>query len=208
MGGGWAAPHGILGRSMAVLSLPEASSVSVRLTGWGPLIHSHQCTQCVLGVIILWGGTLGWDGWMASLTQWTWVWVSSGSWWWTGRPGVLQFVGLQRVGHDWATGLNWTVGWSGRQWELKTDFPAAFSFHTWAPRFMQPDQMNFSNSLLLIQAGLEQLSWTKLYKPILISHQLSEKQIIFCSSEPMSTIKIPKLWKWDVRNMKSPLKHI
>ena len=42
---------------------------------------------------------------MASPTQWTWVWVNSGSWWWTGRPGVLQFMGLQRVGHKWATGL-------------------------------------------------------------------------------------------------------
>ena len=50
----------------------------------------------------------GWDGWMASLTRWTWVWVDSGSWWWTGRPGVLWFMGLQRVGHDWATELNWT----------------------------------------------------------------------------------------------------
>ena len=48
-----------------------------------------------------------WDGWMASLTQWTWVWVDSGSWWWTGRPGVLRFTGSQRVGHDWATQLNW-----------------------------------------------------------------------------------------------------
>ena len=42
----------------------------------------------------------GWDGWMASPTQWTWVWVNSGSWWWTGRPGVLQSVGSQRVRHD------------------------------------------------------------------------------------------------------------
>ena len=49
----------------------------------------------------------GWDGWMASLTQWTWVWVSSGSWWWTGRPGVLQSMGSQGVRHDWATELNW-----------------------------------------------------------------------------------------------------
>ena len=45
---------------------------------------------------------------VASLTQWTWVWVDSGSWWWTGRPGVLWFMGSQRVGHDWATELNWT----------------------------------------------------------------------------------------------------
>ena len=50
----------------------------------------------------------GWDGWMASLSRWTWVWVNSGSWWWTGRPGVLRFMGSQKVGHDWATELNWT----------------------------------------------------------------------------------------------------
>ena len=50
-----------------------------------------------------------WDGWMASPTRWTWVWVNSGSLWWTGRPGMLWFMGLQRVGHDWATELNWMV---------------------------------------------------------------------------------------------------
>ena len=54
------------------------------------------------------GDDRGWDGWMASPTQWTWVWVDSGSWWWTGRPGVLQLMGSQRVGHDWGTELNWT----------------------------------------------------------------------------------------------------
>ena len=54
------------------------------------------------------GDDRGWDGWMASLTQWTWVWVNSRSWWWTGRPGVLRFMGSQRVGHDWVTQLNWT----------------------------------------------------------------------------------------------------
>ena len=48
-----------------------------------------------------------WDGWMASPTQWTWVWVNSRSWWWTGRPGVLQSMGLKRVGHNWATELTW-----------------------------------------------------------------------------------------------------
>ena len=50
----------------------------------------------------------GWDGWMVSLTRWTWVWVNSRSWWWSGRPGVLQFMGSQRLGHDCATELNWT----------------------------------------------------------------------------------------------------
>ena len=52
------------------------------------------------------GDDRGWDGWMASPTQWTWVWVNSGSWWWTGRPGMLWFMGSQRIRHDWATGLN------------------------------------------------------------------------------------------------------
>ena len=55
------------------------------------------------------GDDRGWDGWMASLTWWTWVWVNSGSWWWTGRPGVLRFMGSQRVGHDWVTELNWIL---------------------------------------------------------------------------------------------------
>ena len=62
------------------------------------------------------GDDRGWEGddrvRMASLTRWTWVWVNSGSWWWTGRPGVLRFMGSRRVGHDWATELNLT--------ELKT----------------------------------------------------------------------------------------
>ena len=51
------------------------------------------------------GDNRGWHGWMASPTQWRWVWVDSRSWWWTGRPGVLQFMGSQRVGQDWATEL-------------------------------------------------------------------------------------------------------
>ena len=54
------------------------------------------------------GDNRGWDGWKASLTQWTWVWVSCRSWWWTRKPGVLQSMGLQRVGHHWVTELNWT----------------------------------------------------------------------------------------------------
>ena len=48
-----------------------------------------------------------WDGWMASATQWTSIWVGSGSWWWTGKPGVRESLGLQRVGHNWGTELSW-----------------------------------------------------------------------------------------------------
>ena len=54
------------------------------------------------------GDNRGWDGCMASPTQWTWVWVNSRSWCWTGRPGVLWSMGSQRVRYDWAAELNWT----------------------------------------------------------------------------------------------------
>ena len=63
------------------------------------------------------GDDKGWDGWLASPTRWTWVWVNSGSWWWTGRPGVLQFMGSERVGHHGATELNWTeLNWEDQDW--------------------------------------------------------------------------------------------
>ena len=63
------------------------------------------------------GDCRGWNGGMASLTQWTWVWVNSGSWWWTGRPGVLQSMGSQWVEHNWVTELNWTDGLQARNFE-------------------------------------------------------------------------------------------
>ena len=68
------------------------------------------------------GDDRGWDGWMASSTRWTWVWVDSGSWWWTGRPGVLRFIGLQKARHDWATELNWTHEHTlcGQNWNTVT----------------------------------------------------------------------------------------
>ena len=69
------------------------------------------------------GDHRGWDGWMASLTQWTWVWVNSRNWWLTGRPGMLQSMGLQRVGHNWATELNWLADFGLRTpWSSKCTF--------------------------------------------------------------------------------------
>ena len=55
------------------------------------------------------GDDRGWNGWMASPTRWTWIWVSSMSWWWTGKPGVLQSMGLPRVRHNSVTELNWRI---------------------------------------------------------------------------------------------------
>ena len=72
------------------------------------------------------GDNRGWDSWMASLTWWTWVWVSSGSWWQTGKPGVLQSMRSQRVRHDWANELNWTELKSKRP-QVKPLFSINFS---------------------------------------------------------------------------------
>ena len=70
-------------------------------------VDSLEKTLMLAGIGAGEGDDRRWDGWMASLTQWTWVWVNSGRWWWTGRPAVLRFMGSQRVGHDWVTELNW-----------------------------------------------------------------------------------------------------
>ena len=76
------------------------------------------------------GDNRGWDGWMASPTRWTWVWVNSGSWWWTGRPDVLQLMGSQRVGHDWATSLSFSLSFcvSSFGWKLNTPRNSELSF--------------------------------------------------------------------------------
>ena len=74
-------------------------------------VDSLEKPWCWKGLRAGEGDDRGWDGWMASPTRWTWVWVNSVSWWWTESPGVLGFTGSQRVGHDWVTELNWTVYW-------------------------------------------------------------------------------------------------
>ena len=89
----------------------EGMMVKLKLQYFGQLMRRVDSLEKTLML----GGTggrrrddRGWDSWMASLTRWMWVWVNSGSWWWTGRPGVLQLMGSQKVGHDWATELNWS----------------------------------------------------------------------------------------------------
>ena len=86
----------------------KAENSSSLATSWEELTHWKRL-WCWRGLGA--GGEgddRGWDGWMASLTRWTWVSVNSGSWWWIGSPGVLRFMGSQRVGHDWATDLIWS----------------------------------------------------------------------------------------------------
>ena len=71
------------------------------------------------------GDDRGLDGWMSLLTWWTCVWVNSGSWWWTGRPGVQQFMGLQRIGHDW---VNWTISFRIMHFEIYLCYHVCQSF--------------------------------------------------------------------------------
>ena len=99
-----------------------------------------------------------WDGWMPSPTRWTWVWVNSGSWWWTGRPGVLQSLGSQRVRHNWAAELmmNWFLPcfpWN----------PTRIPFNSWDPspleQFCHLPSVNASfqiNDLLILPLQWEQ----------------------------------------------------
>ena len=78
------------------------------LATWCEELTHWKRPCCWEGLQVGEGDNREWDGWMASLTQWTWVWESSRSCWWTGKPGMLQYMGSQRVRHDWATELNWT----------------------------------------------------------------------------------------------------
>ena len=99
------------------------------------------------------GDDRGWDGWMASLTRWTGVWVNSGSWWWTGRPGVLRFMGSRRVGHDWVPELNWTDAKSqligkypdtGKDWRQEEKKTIEDRMGRWHPQF---DGLEFEQTL-------------------------------------------------------------
>ena len=91
----------------------EGQMLMLKLQFFGPLMQITDSLEKTLVLGKIEGrrrrDDRGWDGWMASLTRWTWVWVSSGSWLWTGKPGVLQSMGSQRVGLDWATELNWKM---------------------------------------------------------------------------------------------------
>ena len=89
----------------------EGLMLKLKLQSFGHLMwrtDSLEKTWCWERLKVRVGVDRGWDSWMASPTQWTWVWASTRSWCWTGRPGMLQSMGLQSVGHDWVTELNWT----------------------------------------------------------------------------------------------------
>ena len=96
--------------------VPTSSGVYHLYPAWDNFLASGHTYRTFFSHFWCWeglwaggeGDNRGWDGWMASLTRWKWVSVNSESWWWTGRPGVLRFMGSQRVGHNWATDLIWS----------------------------------------------------------------------------------------------------
>ena len=109
----------------------EGMMLKLKLRYFGHLMRRVDSLEKILMLGGIGAGGDGddrrWDGWMASPTRWTWVWVNSGSWWWTGRPGVLRFMGSQRVRHDWATDLIWLTKDLMNKWRLfltiHTDWP-------------------------------------------------------------------------------------
>ena len=93
-----------LKRSLFTVNLKYNSrNLGVEMEKWGHLKRQFCWARLKVGGE---GDDRGWDGWMASLIRCTWIWASSESWWWTGKSGMLQSTGLQRVGYDWATELN------------------------------------------------------------------------------------------------------
>ena len=97
----------------------EGLMLKLKLQSFGHLMQTADSFEKTLMLGKIEGrrrrGNRRWDGWMVSPMQLTWVWVDSGSWWWTGRPSLLWFMGSQRVRHDWATELNWTETYTNKQ---------------------------------------------------------------------------------------------
>ena len=135
-----------------------------------------------------WGGggdDREWDGWTASLTRWTWAWVNPGSWWWTGRPGVLQkSMGLQRVRHDWATELDWLSGWNCFQAISATLFLANLVLLS---SLLQWAAFNIGGG------SIPHLSLVKISLQIIVTH----------SSRPIQMLSLQNLSK--PRSLSSPL---
>ena len=98
--------HSILKEISPGISL-EGMMIKLKLQYFGHRMGRADSLEKTLMLGKIDGDNRGWDDWMASPTQWMWVWVNSQSWWWIGRSGVLQPMGSQRVGHDWMTELNW-----------------------------------------------------------------------------------------------------
>ena len=116
----------------------EGLMLKLKLQSFGHLMRRTDSLEKTLMLGKIEGGRRrGQQRMRCPLIQWTWVWVNSRSWWWTGRPGVLQSMGSQRVGHDWATELNWTDVCLHSPWRTLTLANFIFKFLT-ALYFLMP----------------------------------------------------------------------
>ena len=133
-----------------------------------------------------------WDGWMASPTRWTWVWVNSGSWWWTGRPGMLQFIRSQRGGHDWVNELNWTdatqiqeleVMWGTKVVETKLLENLKATSEFWISTKFSTDKNSWPLFFLSIKGFLSEwkqlVSYLNTWNYIQVLHNLSDSRLKF-----------------------------
>ena len=157
----------------------EGLMLKLKLQYFGHLMRRADLFEKALMLGKIEGRRRGWDGWMASLIQWTWAWINSGSWWWTGRPGVLQSMRSQRVGHDWVTELNWSSyiywGWKPHDllsvsWTLQREPVMRVSQsrdtrvwmsegrRRWMSQLKQGQQIHPS-SVLLIHSGSQGIGW-------------------------------------------------
>ena len=113
----------------------EGMMLKLKLQYFGHFMQRVDSLEKTLMLGGIWAGgegdDRGWDGWMSSLSPCTWVWVNSGSWWWTGRPGVLWFTGSQRVRHDWATELIQLGSPRLKAYESWVNFYCIFLFLCW-----------------------------------------------------------------------------
>ena len=100
------------------------------------------------------GNKRGWDRWMASWTQWKWVWVNSGSLWWTGKPDMLQPIGSQRVGYDWGAELNWLIYINVKIYVCVCVFPVTQLSLTQQPHVLQPARLLWPWNFLGMNSGV------------------------------------------------------
>ena len=125
------------------------------------------------------GDDRGWDGWMASPMRWTWIWVNFRSWCLTGKPGVLRFMGSQRVGLDWATELNWADVW---MWELDYE-------ESWVPK-------NWCFGTVMLEKTLESPLDCKEIQPV---HPKGDQSWVFIGRTDVEA-ETPILWPPDVKS--------
>ena len=139
------------------------------------------------------GDNRGLDGWMASPTQRTWVWASFGSWWWTGKPGMLQSMGSQWVGHNQETELNWTKPMVQRLKHLPTmRETGVWSLHQEDP--LEKDMATHSSMLLWRIPWTEEPGGLQSMGSQRVGHDWATEQQL---STQMNGVRLREAWHWD-----------